>query len=589
MRTLLKHVSLLGSVLLSLVWIMTALAFAVIIKLNDDFTTQDSNIESFLVSHDGNSIVYGVAGQTENTVFELFSVPPAGGVNVQLNPSFTTTQQYIGGYKISSDDAYVVYEVNRIIYATPMLGGNSTELASIYCCFEVAANNNRVVYTVDPQNSGLLELYSVSIDGSDGIRLNDPLASQESIYRFEITKNGDYVVYTIDDNSNLYDDKLLSVPVGGGVPVTLAQNGGTFKLSPNNDFVLYLNGYRDKLYSIPVTGGIKTHLGDEADNFEISPDGKFVVYRTDDDGRNNLYSVPVTGGQGVHLTNVASFFGDNYWITPDSNHVIFVDQHDLYQVPIVGGNMVRLNGAVQLSLIPAWLGSYMRVEMSKDGQYVVFIGKEAAGAPYELYSVPVMGGAVVKVNGALVSGGELFVDHFEISEDSRRVIYIADQDENDILELYSTSITGGDVEKLNQALTLGGDVYNFNLVPNSPRVIYRADQETNNVIELFATFALAATPDTYIVRQDDSLNIAEPGVLDNDLQSGSATTELLTPPVHGNLIFNSDGSFTYTPDAEFWGKDSFTYFVSEAQQDSNVVTVTLSIVKDALYFPIVLK
>jgi hypothetical protein len=44
---------------------------------------------------------------------------------------------------------------------------------------------------------------------------------------------------------------------------------------------------------------------------------------------------------------------------------------------------------------------------------------------------------VFKVNGPLAIGGNAGL--FQISRDSGRVIYIADQDTNDFLELYMTS------------------------------------------------------------------------------------------------------------------------------------------------------
>jgi hypothetical protein len=50
-------------------------------------------------------------------------------------------------------------------------------------------------------------------------------------------------------------------------------------------------------------------------------------------------------------------------------------------------------------------------------------------------------------------------------------------------------------------------------------------------------------------------------VLINDLDPDgeSLTAVLSTPPAHGTLVLNADGSFVYTPAPGFVGTDSFIY------------------------------
>ena len=51
----------------------------------------------------------------------------------------------------------------------------------------------------------------------------------------------------------------------------------------------------------------------------------------------------------------------------------------------------------------------------------------------------------------------------------------------------------------------------------------------------------------------------------------------LTAPAHGSLSLASDGSFTYTPDTDYRGPDSFTYKANDGLEDGNTVTVSLVI------------
>ncbi len=62
---------------------------------------------------------------------------------------------------------------------------------------------------------------------------------------------------------------------------------------------------------------------------------------------------------------------------------------------------------------------------------------------------------------------------------------------------------------------------------------------------------------------------------DTDADSDPLVATLITNTSHGALTLNADGSFTYTPDSDFIGTDSFTYLVSDGQADSNVATATI--------------
>src|SRR5690606_29372129 len=70
-----------------------------------------------------------------------------------------------------------------------------------------------------------------------------------------------------------------------------------------------------------------------------------------------------------------------------------------------------------------------------------------------------------------------------------------------------------------------------------------------------------------------------PGVLanDTDADGDALTAVLVTGPTNGSLTLNEDGSFTYTPNEDFHGTDSFTYQASDGGQVSAEATVVITV------------
>jgi ELWxxDGT repeat protein/VCBS repeat-containing protein len=88
-----------------------------------------------------------------------------------------------------------------------------------------------------------------------------------------------------------------------------------------------------------------------------------------------------------------------------------------------------------------------------------------------------------------------------------------------------------------------------------------------------------ADDDSYSTEEDTPLIVAGPGVLanDTDVDGDTLTAVLVSGPANGVLTLNADGSFTYTPNANFNGTDSFTYHANDGSADSPVATVSLTI------------
>jgi uncharacterized delta-60 repeat protein len=89
--------------------------------------------------------------------------------------------------------------------------------------------------------------------------------------------------------------------------------------------------------------------------------------------------------------------------------------------------------------------------------------------------------------------------------------------------------------------------------------------------------------DLYTSTEDTLLSVPSPGVLGNDSDpDGNALTDSpMTLPTHGSLTLNPDGSFLYSPEADYDGTDAFTYIASDGVlTDTAVVTITVAGVND---------
>jgi len=95
--------------------------------------------------------------------------------------------------------------------------------------------------------------------------------------------------------------------------------------------------------------------------------------------------------------------------------------------------------------------------------------------------------------------------------------------------------------------------------------------------------------DSYSVDEDGTLNVSAAGVLTNDTdpEEDSLTATLVSDVSNGSLTLNSNGSFSYTPSANFNGSDSFTYRANDPMVVSSAaatVTITVNSVNDVPLF-----
>ncbi|NES94124.1 MAG: DUF4347 domain-containing protein [Desertifilum sp. SIO1I2] len=89
-----------------------------------------------------------------------------------------------------------------------------------------------------------------------------------------------------------------------------------------------------------------------------------------------------------------------------------------------------------------------------------------------------------------------------------------------------------------------------------------------------------ARDNEYTLEQNTVLTVeVADGVLSNDTdpENDRLSAILISNPTNGTLAFNPDGAFIYTPNPDFSGTDSFTYLANDGTNDSNIVTVSLTV------------
>ena len=102
---------------------------------------------------------------------------------------------------------------------------------------------------------------------------------------------------------------------------------------------------------------------------------------------------------------------------------------------------------------------------------------------------------------------------------------------------------------------------------------------TVTIIVSWVNVAPVAVDDAYNAVEDTPLTITAPGVLGNDTDGNgdTLTAILMSGPSNGTVTLNSNGSFVYTPNANFNGVDTFTYKANDGAVDSNIATVTITV------------
>ncbi|ELP30334.1 Ig-like domain-containing protein [Rhodopirellula baltica] len=85
---------------------------------------------------------------------------------------------------------------------------------------------------------------------------------------------------------------------------------------------------------------------------------------------------------------------------------------------------------------------------------------------------------------------------------------------------------------------------------------------------------VAVADDSYTVNEDAVLNGSTVLVNDSDIDGTVVSATQFSSPSNGAVTFNSDGTFTYTPNADFNGTDTFQY---QAEDDNGALSAPVDV------------
>jgi dipeptidyl aminopeptidase/acylaminoacyl peptidase len=220
------------------------------------------------------------------------------------------------------------------------------------------------------------------------------------------------------------------------------------------------------------------------------------------------------------------------------------------------------NGTVQSALFANGLNS----------DRIVYVADVDGVGQFDIFSVNVLNQAVADLNDGLIPGGDVI--SYEVSPDGLRVVFLADKNTDETVELFSVPVIGGIPLKLSLDFPAPDrDVLTFQISPDSQKVVYWANVDNVDVYDVYVnpiasantinlTGGLLAVSERKIT--DDSLNLVFTARIIPQF-----FTELFTVSLNGGPIIKLCPDYMPGQNVFDFKFLSNTQLVYRAFQDSN--------------------
>ncbi len=132
----------------------------------------------------------------------------------------------VGLCSFSPDGILLAFIKNEGLFSASASGGSPAQLAAgDVKDFGFTPDSSRIIYLIEELDG--FNLYSIPAAGGDPVKLNQVPGSKNISFveRFTVTADGEYVIYSLDEETVGQMD-IYSVPVAGGTPTRLTPETG---------------------------------------------------------------------------------------------------------------------------------------------------------------------------------------------------------------------------------------------------------------------------------------------------------------------------------------------------------------------------
>lgn len=434
-------------------------------RVSKDYVAGGGVLKAYATSNDGSKIAY-IADQDTAGMPELYIADAAGGTPLKIN--------------------------------TPILfaGGSVTE-------FAFADSLGKIFYRAYTANKAHSDLYSVNYDGTGTTVLTTYIAAGD-ILSWSLAPDNSYLAVRGDvlvDATN----EIATLPIGGGTFTRinpLANNSATgFKISPDSAWICSWGVFSGsapeaRVYNVAaatrytMVAGISSAQGTTA--CEFTPDSAYAVITGDwlTDGKSMLKTFKLADQTLTTLSATLPATSNTSWFSYINNgatkRVITLSEttpeiYEIYSQNFDATDFKKISQAPYTGgQVNANFGSAARI-LDDANNSIIYSGLIDRLGRWDLYSVRWDGSSPQKII-SLNSYADIY--DFTIVPGTDTIMFRADNDKDNVLNLYTVKADGSALKNHTPGLTYGTSANESTITPT--HVIFRSDAYRNQVYEIFA-------------------------------------------------------------------------------------------------------